>query len=352
MEIFWLCVVAVMLTVYVILDGFDLGVGVLHLVAARHDDERRKALHSIGPLWDGNEVWLLAAGGTLYFSFPILYASSFSGFYLPLMIVLWLLILRGVSIELRNHFQSPVWRPFWDVAFFGSSSLLAIFYGVALGNVVRGVPLEQSRYFFLPLWTDFGFREGSLGSAEVGVIDWYTLLVGLLAFFTLTIHGARWIVLKTDGSIQKRALSLTVPLWWLVVLLTMTVTAATFWIQPQVLSNFAAYPWGFVFPVTSIAGLLGMYLSSTPSEALRAFLFSSLYIVGMLTSAAFGIFPFVLPSNSDPALGLTIYNAAAQDYGLRVGLGWFIPGIALAIFYFIFMYRQFAGKVQLEEESY
>src|SRR5206468_8991904 len=136
----WFWLVAIMITIYVLLDGFDLGAGAIHLLAAKTDEERRQVLASIGPVWDGNEVWLLAAGGTLYFAFPALYASSFSGFYLPLMIVLWLLILRGIAIEFRGHIDSSTWRPLWDAVFSLSSGLLAIFFGAALGNVVRGVP--------------------------------------------------------------------------------------------------------------------------------------------------------------------------------------------------------------------
>src|SRR6201993_2362221 len=147
----WFCLVAGMLTVYVLLDGFDLGAGAIHLLVAKTDQERREVLASIGPVWDGNEVWLIAAGGTLYFAFPALYASSFSGFYLPLMIVLWLLILRGIAIEFRNHIRSLVWQPLWDVVFAGASGLLAIFFGAALGNVVRGVPIDRAGEFFLPL---------------------------------------------------------------------------------------------------------------------------------------------------------------------------------------------------------
>src|SRR3989449_3642941 len=140
-----------MIAAYVVLDGFDLGAGIVHLVAARTDAERRLVLRSIGPFWDGNEVWLLAAGGTLYFAFPQLYASSFSGFYLPLMMVLWLLMLRAIGIEFRTHMENPVWQGFFDVIFSVASVLLAIFFGAALGNVIRGVPLGQDGYFFDPL---------------------------------------------------------------------------------------------------------------------------------------------------------------------------------------------------------
>src|ERR1700678_4121770 len=154
METLWFMIVAVMLAAYVVLDGFDLGVGAIYLGVARPGDDRRRALRAIGPVWDGNEVWLVAAGGTLYFAFPLLYASSFSGFYLPLMMVLWLLMLRAIGIELRSHVEERVWQGFFDTIFGVSSILLAIFFGAALGNVVRGVPLNAEGYFFEPLWTN------------------------------------------------------------------------------------------------------------------------------------------------------------------------------------------------------
>src|SRR5438477_4649124 len=151
----WFIIVSVMIAAYVVLDGFDLGAGVIYLMAGRTRDDRRKILRSIGPVWDGNEVWLLAAGGTLYFAYPQLYASAFSGFYLPLMIVLWLLMLRGIGIELRSQMDNPVWRGFFEFIFSASSALLTIFFGAALGNVVRGVPLGADESFFAPLWTNF-----------------------------------------------------------------------------------------------------------------------------------------------------------------------------------------------------
>src|SRR5277367_68627 len=210
METIWFCIVAVMLAAYVVLDGFDIGAGAIHLFAAREEAERRAIIASIGPVWDGNEVWLLAAGGTLYFAFPGLYASGFSGFYLALMIVLWLLMLRGLSIELRSHFESSLWRSFWDAAFGGSSILLAIFFGAALGNVVRGVPLNKDGFFFLPLWTNLE------PGVNPGIIDWYTVLVGIAALLVLTLHGALWVVLKTDGPLAIRARSIASRVYWAV----------------------------------------------------------------------------------------------------------------------------------------
>src|SRR5256885_133486 len=248
----WFWLVAIMITIYVLLDGFDLGAGAIHLLAAKTDEERRQVLASIGPVWDGNEVWLLAAGGTLYFAFPALYAGGFSGFYLPLMMVLWLLILRGISIEFRNHVHSAVWEPVWDFLFCSSSLLLAIFLGAALGNVVRGVPLDSSGYFFEPLWTNFALGE------VTGILDWYTILVGVLSLTALVMHGALWVQLKTAGPVAERCTRLARQIWWGVAALTAIVTAVTFKIQPQVKENLTTYAWGMIFPVLAIAGLAGV----------------------------------------------------------------------------------------------
>jgi cytochrome d ubiquinol oxidase subunit II len=344
METLWFMLVAVMIAVYVVLDGFDLGAGIVQLLVARTDRERRQVLRSIGPVWDGNEVWLLAGGGTLYFAFPALYASSFSGFYLPLMMVLWLLILRGISIEFRNHIDSLVWKPFWDVVFGGASALLAIFFGAALGNVVRGVPLDGANEFFLPLWTNFGIGR------EVGILDWYTVLAAVAAFATLMVHGALWVALKTDGELEQRARKVARAGWWGLLPLIVAITWSSFAIQPRLSASFGARPWGYLFPLLAVAGLIGMRVIQR--RGLAPFLCSSLFIVGMLTSAAFGLYPYVLPSNTDPRLGLTVYNAAAAPYGLKVGLAWFIPGMLLTTGYFVYTYRSFAGKVSLEEEGH
>jgi len=340
METFWFCAVAVMVAMYVVLDGFDLGVGALHLWAARTEPERRMSLRAIGPVWDGNEVWLLAAGGVLYFAFPALYASSFSGFYLPLIIVLWLLILRGIAIELRNHLDNAVWRPFWDVVFSGASALLAVFFGAALGNVVRGVPLDADGYFFLPLWTHFGVR------GEVGILDWYTVLAGVAALVTLLSHGAHWLALKTAGPLAERAEQAGRTLWPLLVLLTIGLTAASFAVQPQLGARFVKAPGNFVFPALAVAALVGMRVWR---DELKRFLASCAFILGMLTSAAAGVYPYVLPSHQDAARGLTIYNAAAPQPGLSWGLYWWAPGMLLVTAYFVFAYRNFAGKVSGEE---
>jgi len=349
MPTLWFCLVAIMIAVYVVLDGFDLGAGIVHLGVAHTDAERRSVIATIGPYWDANEVWLLAGGGVLFFAFPVLYASSFSGFYLPLMMVLWLLILRGTSIEFRSHIAGPLWAPFWDVVFCLSSALLAIFYGAALGNVVRGVPLDAQGNFFEPLWTNFALGQ------QTGILDWYTILVGLAAYFALAVHGALWVLHKSAGEIAQRARRIAKMAWWGVALLTTIVTLVTFQVQPQVLANLTGHPWGFIFPLLAVAGLIGMIVSlsgaASPQKETRAFFASCAYLLGMLTSVVFGLYPYVLPARGDPALSLTIYTARTGEHGMEVGAAWWIIGMILAACYFTFLYRRFRGKISAADSA-
>jgi cytochrome d ubiquinol oxidase subunit II len=341
----WFVLVAFLLIGYVVLDGFDLGAGAVHLLVARTDAERRQLLQSIGPVWDGNEVWLVAAGGTIFFAFPALYAASFSGFYLPLMIVLWLLMLRGIAVEFRSHIDSPVWGPLWDVVFAISSMALAALFGAALGNVLRGVSLDASGRFFAPLWTDFGL--GGL----VGILDWYTVPVALLALVALVMHGALWVALKTEGALAARARTAALAAWWAVAGLTALVTALTWTVQPQVEARLGAAPWGYAFPAVALLGLSGVRFLAGTDRPGRAFGASCAYLSGMLASAAFGIFPFVLPSHPHSGRGLTVAGAAAPDHGLALGLAWWVPGMLLVAGYFAFTYHRFRGKVRLEDQA-
>ncbi|MCU1242458.1 MAG: cytochrome d ubiquinol oxidase, subunit [Candidatus Acidoferrum typicum] len=334
----WFCLVAMMLIVYVLLDGFDLGAGAIHLLVAKTDEERRQVLASVGPVWDGNEVWLIAAGGTLFFGFPALYASGFSGFYLPLMIVLWLLIFRGISIEFRNHVTSRVWHPFWDFLFSASSFLLAVFFGAALANVVRGVPLDSTGYFFEPLWTDFRLGE------QTGILDWYTILVGVLALLVLVMHGALWVQMKTTGAVNQRSAKIASNVWWGVLILTAVVTVITFKVQPQVKENFVTWPLGLLFPFLAIAGIVGVRFELVKRDERKAFFASCGYLAGMLASVVFGLYPLVLPARN-PIYSLTVSSAKAGDYGLKVGIVWWTFGILLVAGYFIYTYRSLAGKV-------
>jgi len=342
----WFIIVSVMIAAYVVLDGFDLGAGIIYLIVGKTNTERRQIIRSIGPVWDGNEVWLLAAGGTLYFAYPQLYASAFSGFYLPLMMVLWLLMLRGIGIELRAHMDNPVWQGFFDVVFSVSSALLAIFFGAALGNVIRGVPLGTDGYFFEPLWTNF-----QLGP-HPGILDWYTVMAGVVALVTLTAHGALYVALKTERDLGQRARRVATVVWPIELALTLLSLAATWFVRPSIKENYLSYPIGFLIPIVVFGSLIMMLVSTRRGKELHAFLASCVYITGMLVGAVFALYPVVLPASSDPALNLTIYNSAAGHHGLSVGLVWWTFGTTLALCYFVFIYRMFRGKVRLEEGGY
>lgn len=342
----WFWLVAIMITGYVVLDGFDLGAGVLHLLIARTEQERRTIIRTVGPVWDGNEVWLIAGGGTLFFAFPLLYASSFSGFYLPLMIVLWLLILRGIGIELRSHLKAVVWQGFFDGCFSLSSLLLTVFFGAALGNVVRGVPLGREGYFFLPLWTNWNV------GAQPGVLDWYTVIAAVLSLVALTLHGAHYVAMKTSGELSLRARRVAARLWPALLLLTLASLWATLAIRPQLLDNYRRYPILFLIPVIVAGSLAAMMMFRAKGNDKAAFLSSSVYLIFMLVGAAAAFYPNLLVSTTDPALNITVYNAAAGPYSLSLGLIWWGFGMALAIGYFVFVYRMFRGKVSDESKGY
>jgi cytochrome bd ubiquinol oxidase subunit II len=342
MGFIWFWIVAVMIAAYVVFDGFDLGVGILAPFLARTEEDRRAVLRSIGPVWDGNEVWLLAGGGTLYFAFPLLYASSFSGFYLPLMIVLWLLIGRGLSIELRMHIDHTVWRSFFDGMFFVSSALLAIFFGAALANVIRGVPLGADNYFFLPLWTNWRV------SAQPGILDWYTVIGGLVALIALATHGALWLVIKAPGELETKARRAVSTLWMALLVITLISLPATIAVRPAALTNYRAHPLLFVIPLLVIATLIGMLSFTRQRKPVAAFVSSCLYLVFMLVGAAAGLYPTLLPSSSDPARDITIANALTGSHSLHVGLVWWSLGLMLALGYIFTSYFLFRGKVTAE----
>ena len=343
MGFIWFWIVAIMLVAYVVLDGFDLGVGILHPLLAHSEHERQIMLKSIGPVWDGNEVWLLAGGGTLYFAFPWLYASAFSGFYLALMIVLWLLIMRGASVELRMHIDIGVWRSFFDGLFFFSSLLLALFFGAALANVIRGVPLRADGYFFLPLWTNWRV------DPEPGILDWYTVIGGVVALVALAIHGALYLAVKTEGELQKRARSFVRRFWVVLFALTVISLPATITVvRADTLSNYRTYPVMFVIPLVVLLSLAGMIQFCRTQADRKAFASSCIYLSAMLVGAAGALYPRLLPSSSDPGHDITIQNALSGPHAMRVGLAWWGLGMLLAIIYFAVVYRMFRGKVSLD----
>jgi cytochrome d ubiquinol oxidase subunit II len=346
MGFIWFWLVAVMIVGYVVLDGFDLGVGVLHLFLVRTEADRQTTLRSIGPVWDGNEVWLLAGGGTLYFAFPLLYASAFSGFYLPLMIVLWLLVLRGISLELRNHIEVGVWRALLDGVFGLASALLAVFFGAALANVLRGVPLQADGYFFLPLWTNW--QPGP----HPGILDWYTVIGGLVALTALTLHGALWLTIKTSGELAQRARRIVTPLWLLVAVLTVVSLVATIAVRPASLDNYFRYPFTFVVPVGVVASLAGIWLFNRRSQPVKAFLSSCLYLFFMLAGACWGLYPTLLPASTGQDRDITLSRAISGPHTLAVGLVWWGFGMVLALGYIVFVYSKFRGKVDLSSAGH
>ncbi len=337
MNITWFWVLSLMLTAYAVLDGYDLGVGSLSLWIAKGDDERRIALNSIGPVWNGNEVWLLAAGGMMVVSFPRVYASGFSGFYLALMLVLWLLILRGVSIEFRSQVKDPLWRALWDAGFWVGSLLLALLLGVALGNVVRGLPIGPDGYF-----------QGTFAL----MLNPYALLTGILSVVLLAWHGANYLRTKTEGALFERAVKWSRALWWAVVIMFIVVTAATFVTLAGTPRNFQAHPIAWATPFVILAGLAWGFLSRAEDRSSNAFRSSTLVIVGLMVTAALTVFPNLLPSTLNPDYSLNIYNAASSPHALRVSLIANAFGMIAVIVYSTYVHRVFHGKVRLEEGHY
>ena len=343
METFWFVVVTLMLAIYVVLDGFDFGTGIIYLFVTKTEPERRMALGAIGPVWNANEVWLIAGGGLLFFAFPRAYAAGFSGFYLALIIVLWLFIFRGLALELRGHVDHVVWQRFWDLAFSVTSLLLAIVFGAALGNLIRGVPLNADGYFFVALWTDFA------PGPQPGILDWYTVLMAVTSVAILTMHGANYLAMKTEGELAERAGRIGEREAWVVVGLTVAAIVSIPFVQPGLRQNYDAHPIGYVLPVMAILSLVGVLYFRRARRDGPAFAASSVVILGLLGSAAWGLFPNLLIATTNPAQSLTIYNAAASPYGLQVGLLWFLPGFGLALAYTVMAHRAFWGKVNARD---
>ena len=342
MQSVWFFIVSVMVATYVVLDGFDFGSGILHLFVAKKVQERRSVLAAIGPFWDGNEVWLLAGGGVLFFAFPRTYAAGFSGFYLPLTMVLWLLIMRGVAIEFRSLEESPLWRSFWDGTFFISSALMAIVLGAALGNVIRGVPLGADGYFSGPLFTNF------MPDKHPGVLDWYTVTVGLFALSVLALHGALFLRMKTEGEVNARSNRFVMPLWVSVLLLGILATVATTAVQPILFKSLGSRP--ILWPIAGIflACFLAIPYFTKKRNEQTPFLLSCLYIALMLAATAGAVFPVMLRSTLDPLYTLDAFNASSGALSQQVGIYWWALAMIITVGYFVFLYKSFKGKVILD----
>jgi cytochrome d ubiquinol oxidase subunit II len=336
----WFVIVAAMLTAYVVLDGFDFGAGILHLFVAKNDDERRTILAAIGPVWDGNEVWLIAGGGILVFAFPAVYAAACSGFYLPLMMVLWLLVLRGIAIEFRSHEESALWRAFWDAVFALASTLMALVLGVALANVVRGFPIDGTDSLSIPLFTDFRATD-----PHPGAIDWYSLLVGAFALLALAAHGALYLAWKTDGEVHARCAKVARRLGVAVLIALIPITLASAAVNQALFANLIERRWTWPLLVVLAGSVVAVGDAMRKGASLRAFLGSSAFLASLLGLTAAGLYPTLLRSTLDPRWSLTADNAASGRSGLVAGLFWWVPAILLAIGYFVVVFRMFRGKV-------
>ncbi|HEY1653887.1 MAG TPA: cytochrome d ubiquinol oxidase subunit II [Candidatus Tumulicola sp.] len=321
-------VVAFMLGVYVMLDGYDLGVALVSPLIARGDRERAAAMRSIGPFWNGNEVWLIAGAGALFALFPAAYATAFSGFYLPLVVVLWLLMFRGIALELRAQLDSPLWHDFWDAAFFLSSGLLIVLLGVALGNLIRGVPLDAAGYF-----------QGTFAF----LLNPYALLIAAFGLAALGQHGAAFAAMRIDGEPALRAARLMRGLWWAVLALYLLCGAATVVVRGVHLSVGAV-----AVPAVSLAALIWLRAASLRGRAPAAFAASSVFLAALLAEAARALYPYLIPAFPAGRGGLSIYDAAPSRTALEVALTVSIAGSAAALVYGSVVWRRMAAKIRVE----
>jgi cytochrome bd ubiquinol oxidase subunit II len=331
----WFLLIGFLFCGYAILDGFDLGAGALHLIVARTDTERRQVLNAIGPVWDGNEVWLIAAGGALFAAFPLVYATVFSGFYLAMVLLLGALILRAVSIEFRSMETARAWRLGWDVGFSLGSALAAVLLGVALGNVLRGIPIDP---------------DGSYRGGLVGLLNPFSVSVGVLALALAVLQGSSWLALKTDGALQARARMARVAAVVLVVAAWIGATALAWSDARRVFDNFGdALAW--VGPLLTANVLLYLLLAIRAGQDGRAFFFSSLAVAGLAATAGTALYPNLVPA-VDAARSLTVDNAHSSDMALAVMLIVAVIGIPIVLAYTTFIYWKFKGKVRLDEAGY
>jgi cytochrome d ubiquinol oxidase subunit II len=336
LEVIWFVLMAVLLTGYAILDGFDLGVGILHPLAT-DERERRLFVNAIGPLWDGNEVWLVTFGGALFAMFPEAYATIFSGFYLAFMALLVALITRAVSLEFRGKIAGHRWRRFWDWSFSGSSLIATLLFGVAVGNAILGVRLDA---------------HGVYAGGFVDLVGPYQLLVGLLAVALFALHGALFLYLKAEGPVQDRLGTAVWHVWGTFLVLYLLATIYTLLAVPGAAANFRHYPWAGVVLVGNVLAIAyiprGLFLRRFG----RAFVASCATIAGMVFLFAMAVFPNILLARNDSALSWTIYNAASSAKTLTIGL--IIAGIGMpfVLAYTGIVYWTFRGKVVVDEHSY
>jgi cytochrome d ubiquinol oxidase subunit II len=332
----WFALVGTLLIGYVVLDGFDLGVGALHLFA-RGDRNRRTLLNAIGPFWDGNEVWLITGGGALFAAFPEVYATAFSGLYLALMLFLFALIARAVSIEFRGQRASARWQRFWDVGFSAGSAVAALLLGVALGNLAWGLPLRADHEY---------------AGSFLGLLKPYALLTGLTALAAITMHGALYLCLRTEGALQQQARRWALNAGALFVVGYILTTIATLIWAPHMTAPFGRHPLGWVFPLLTVLAISSLGRAWRQARHGWAFLSSCVTLVGLLATFGVGMHPNLIRSNPLPEHSLTVLNAASSPRTLGIMLVIALIGMPLVIGYSIYAYRAFRGKVKLDAASY
>ena len=340
----WFGLLGVMLVAYVVLDGFDFGAGALHLFVAKSDAERRTVLAAIGPFWDGNEVWLIAAGGVLFVAFPEVLTTAFPAFYLALHLVLWCFALRGVAIEVRSHVADGMWHAIWDAVFAVSSLLLALLFGVAFGNVVRGVPIDQRREFTMPFFTNFGT------TGHVGLLDYFSLSVGLLSVALLSAHGAAFLAWRAAGVVRERCLLLERKLWPAVAALFALVTIETYFVRPDLLAHLVQRPLAWLGIAVAVLGA-GVLVSSRRGVLDgRAFLGSCTLIAGVLGSSGAALFPVFLRSTLAPEFDLDALHQPRNSIAMKFALGWWPFAFMLAVSYFVNVFR--ANRARVSPSDY
>src|SRR6266436_3869670 len=341
----WYAAVSFMPIIYIVLDGRNFGAGMLQWFVAKTPEERRQVIAAIGPLWTWHEVWLLGFGGTLLAIFPRLMASSFAGYYLALFLILWCLILRGVSIEVGGHINDRLWQNYWDFNFVLSNLLLAILFGAAAGNVARGVPLDPQGNFSMAFFTDFNVR------GHVGLLDWYTVSVAVLAVIMLAAHGATYLTFKTEGSVHDRSEKWAKYLWIAVVPLLAVVLIKSRIVRPDLPGRAWSNPFWWIGLVVVAASAFTLVTSLTRQQELHAFVGSNFLIVGLLATGAAAIFPVMLRSTLAPENSLSAYAVASSSTTLLRASFWWPIGFALALFYFVFISRRYAGKVSVQRDT-
>ncbi len=341
----WFGLLCFLLAVFVVLDGWNIGAGALHLIAGRTASERREIIAAIGPSWSWHEVWLIAFGGTFLLAFPKVMATSFAGFYLALWFVLWAFILRGVSIEVGGHIPDRLWQSWWDFVFAVSSMLLAVLFGAALGNVIRGVPLDESGKFSMSLFTDFGVR------GRVGILDWYTVSVAVFTTVLLSAHGATYLRLKTIGRVHERSERLASGLWTIAGVLFVAISLETAVVRPALYAAMIERPLAWLSVAVVVVGVWALVTGLRGTGESLAFAGSCAVITGLLAGAAASVFPVMLLSTLAPQHSMTAYNGAGPAHGLVMALFWWPVALVLALIYFTVIMRNYSGKVRPAEDT-